>query len=98
MKKRIYDYKLEISDKVQTILVLDNSVIIFLKVQDNSINLWMENIDCRPYSKYVKRSFKIYNPGDVIEVADNYLGTVFRGESIWHVYERYLDEDKKETP
>ena len=85
MSARMLKYLISSRTSMQVdVLMNEGAVIRAVGMQDDAIHAWAENPDGEPLT--VTRTFRVIGTG--WDVPDGtYLGTVFDGPYVWHVYE-----------
>ena len=81
---RIYKYGLECVD-TQAVMMPKGAEVLSVQLQDGELTAWAK-VDTT--AKREPRVFRIMSTGyDTVEDGLHYLGTVPRGEFVWHVFE-----------
>lgn len=88
MSGRIFKYKISNDTSMQTTTPMrEGALIRAVGMQDNAVHVWAEV----PYDvggeRLVPRTFLVVPTGGDIPDPGNYVGTVFEGPFVWHVYE-----------
>ena len=84
--KAIWKYELVIADN-QSILMPEYAVVLAANAQDEKPVIWVE-VD--PGTPLKLRHIEIFGTGHPIDNSNRfYIGTVFIGNFVWHVYEKY---------
>lgn len=83
MNKVIYKYTFSILQTV-TIKMPRGARIVHTGEQSGSVCMWAE-VDTDAATE--SRVFVVYGTGQTINPAHNYVGTVFIGPFVWHIYE-----------
>lgn len=87
MAKRVYKYPLTIVEGEQVVSMPLLAKIVHVGIKDgetNTIYLWAEiNDQQRPTT----RTFQVHPTGQYIDDQTDYVGTVIKGQLVWHVYE-----------
>lgn len=86
--KTIYKYR--ISNEMPVELPI-GAKFLHLGMQNNQIIAWFE---IRPQNHSEQRVFKVYGTGHKITSSAPYLGTVFDGPFVWHIYETTKNEER----
>ncbi len=90
--RTIYKYELNATETPQKILLPEGSVARHVAVIDHVIYVWVE----QPIGELVdqwEHTFIICGTGDLFEFPKghmNYVGTVFQGPFVWHVYHSWV--------
>ena len=82
--KVIYKYPLQIIG-MQTITLPEDYGILTVGMQEGNLYLWAQG---NPSTASVLVDFYIYGTGTYIHTPGNYVGTVFQGPLVWHIYYR----------
>lgn len=86
MSARMLKYKVSSGGlKQEDVLMNEGAVIRAVGMQDGAIYAWAENPGGEPLN--VPRTFRVIGTGWDVPDPGTYLGTVFDGPFVWHVYE-----------
>jgi hypothetical protein len=87
MSERMLKYQVS-SDTSRQVAVLmrEGATIRAVGVQGHAIYVWAETpVQADPLT--ITRTFRVVATGDDLPGVGNYIGTVFEGPYVWHIYE-----------
>ena len=84
-------YKYKITATICSIKVPADSTILHVNNQNDEIYVWID-VDTDE-KKMETLIFKIYGTGHPREDPEEYIGTVFIKDMVWHIYKPFKDED-----
>jgi hypothetical protein len=84
---KMFKYLISSGTSMQVdVLMCEGAVIRAVGMQDDAIHAWAETpVDGDPFT--VTRTFRVIGTGWPVPDPGTYLGTVFDGPYVWHVYE-----------
>jgi len=86
MNGRIFKYKISSSTSLQTeVPMREDAAIRAVGMQGHEICVWAETPSGDPFT--VTRTFRVIGTGFDVPDPGAYIGTVFDGPFVWHVYE-----------
>lgn len=83
----IWKFKLSSSQQPQTLKIPSGGVILHSSRQEPDICLWVE---VNENNEFINRDFLVIGTGWEVPQNSVYIGTVFDGSYVWHIYAKDL--------